>query len=404
MSEIKNSEKITFIIDTLIRIISKRTSPSYAYSTVNKTINQLLIKYDFLRYVKIENTIYSEIDDKVIVDPKIDNVQSTDFFNCVKELVDTSTKAIGENADFFFIRELRDTFGYENEPILKDLLLNLNIKQFEYITDRKEEIRREKAFFQIKNTEVVKPVITALIYLLNKETSETEAVKTIIDLKRKYEENYDVLKDISINNKTDDDSNYNISIAEELNTVPSGKIAEALEKLIEEIGKLKEEDFNQTFIADFKIVAGELVIEKMKRIGIDLNRINHAIRYQNRRITKKVLQALLDVISSKTSKSSAITIIGETVALLQGIHPILNYVKINTSNDEDSETFIVLSEMNSIESYKLGTAFRDVITIIQENHKNIPLMKDFKKQLGNEYLAEIENLGVNLHFLELKYR
>ncbi|MCK5459236.1 MAG: hypothetical protein KAI20_05045, partial [Thermoplasmatales archaeon] len=335
----------------------------------------------------------------------IDKVTSTDFINCVKELVDSSTKAIGENADFFFIRELRDNFGYENEPLLKDLLLNLNTKQFEYIINRKDEIRREKEFFQIKNTEVVKPVITALIYLLNKEISESEAVKTIIDLKRKYEENYDVLKDISINNKADDDGgNYNISIAEELNTVLPGKIAEALEKLIEEIGKSREEDFNQTFIADFKIVAGELVIEKMKRIGINFNRINHAIRYQNRWITKKVLQALLDVISSKTSKSSAITIIGETVALLQGIHPILNYVKINTSNDEDSETFIVLSEMNSIESYKLGTAFRDVITIIQENHKNIPLMKDFKKQLGDEYLAEIENLGVNLHFLELRYR
>jgi len=404
MSELKNSVIITFTLDSIVRIISKRTSPSYAYSTVNKIINQLLIKYDFLRYVKINNTIYSEIDNKVVVDPEIDNVQTTDFFNCVKELINSSTKAIGENADFFFIRELRDNFKYENEPIIKDLILNLNIKQFEYIVNRKNEIRREETFFQVKNNEVVKPVITTLIYLLSKTTSETNAVKTIIDLKRKHEENYDFLKNISINNTANNDSNVNISIADELNTVPSAIIAEALEKLIQEIGKSIDEEFNQTFITDFKIVSGELSTEKMKKIGIDFNRISLAIRYQNKTITTKVLQVLLDVLSLKTSKSSAITMVGETVTLLQGIHTILNYIKINTSNDEDNETFIVLSEINSIESYKLGSAFRDIITIIQENHKYIPLIEDFKKQLGDEYLTEVEKLGVNLHFLELKYK
>ena len=404
MSELKNSEIITFIIDTLVKIISKRTSPSYAHSTVNKIINQLLIKYDFLQYVEINNTIYSEIDEKIIVDPEIDNVQSTDFFNCVKELINSSTKAIGEKADFFFIRELRDNFGYDNEPIVKDLILNLNIKQFEYIVNRKDEIHRDRTFFQVKNTEVITPIITTLFYLLNKATSETEAVKILNKVKSKNKENYDFLKNISINNTANNDSNVNISIADELNTIPSAIIAEALEKLIQEIGKSIDEEFNQTFITDFKIVSGELDIEKMKKIGIDFNRINLAIRYQNKTITTKVLQVLLDVLSSKTSKSSAITMVGETVTLLQGIHTILNYIKINISNDEDNEIFVILSEINSIESYKLGTAFRDIITIIQENHKYIPLIEDFKKQLGDEYLTEIEKLGVNLHFLELKYR
>lgn len=403
MPEVKNSEIITYTIKTLIRIISKRTSYSTAYSTVNNVIDQLQSKYDFLQYIKIEDAIYSENKNEVTVDPEIDKVQSTDFINCVKELTDLSTKSIGKNADFFFIRELRDNFGYGNETIAEDFLLSLNMKQFEYIISRQEEMRREKTFYHIKNSEVAKPVMTALIYLLNKVTTETEVVKTLIDLKRKYEEHYDFLKYISINNKADDDGMYAITIAEELDIVPSAEMAEALEKLIEEIGNSIEEDSEQTFIANLKIVVGDSITTKMKRIGIDLNRITLAIRHQNQRITKKVLQALLDVLSSKTSKSSAIILIGETVVLLQGIHNILNYVKINTSNEEEINIFTVLHEINSIESYKLGAAFRDVITIIQENHKNIPLIEDFKKQLGDEYLTEIERLGVNLHFLELKY-
>ena len=95
--------------------------------------------------------------------------------------------------------------------------------------------------------------------------------------------------------------------------------------------------------------------------------------------------------------------IQETVVLLQGLHNILNYIKIKPSNNEYLNVFTVLPEINTIEAYKLGTAFRDIITIIQENHKKIPLIEDFKKQLGDEYLAEIEKLGVNLHFLDLKY-
>jgi len=259
-----------------------------------------------------------------------------------------------------------------------------------------------KIFYQIKNSEIAKPVMTALVYLLNKATAETEGVNTLIDLKRKYEGNYDFLKYISINNKADDDGMYAITIAEELDVVPSAKIAESLEKLIEEMGTSIEKDSEQNFIANLKIVVGDTITTKMKRMGIDLNKVTLAIRHQNLRITKKVLRALLEVLDYKTSKQNAITIVGETIVLLQGIHKILNYITINHSKD-DINIFTFSKEINSIESYKLGAALRDVISIIQENHKTIPLIEDFKKQLGDEYLAEIEKLGVNLHFLALKY-
>ena len=121
-------------------------------------------------------------------------------------------------------------------------------------------------------------------------------------------------------------------------------------------------------------------------------------------ITQKVLNALFEVLSSKTSNTSAQKILSENVFLLQGIHNILNNVKIDTSKSENQYVFDVLTDINSVESYKLGKAFRDLITIIQKNHKDIPLIADFKEKLGDDYLSQIEKLGVNLHFLELKYK
>jgi len=403
MSELNNSKVLIFTIDTLIKIIGKRTSPSLAYQTLNKVINKIQPKYDYLRFVEIKNSLYSETGSEIIVDPEIDKVDPSNFLNCIKDIADYSTKEIGENADFFFIRELRDNLKYENEPIVRDLLLNLNARQHEYIFNRKEEIRRGKIFFDIKNSDIVEPVIKSLIYLLSKINSNNLAEEKVISILNKYKESYNFLNYIKINYNAEDKSLIFIETREELDDISSLTMAEALEKIIEEIGKLSTDDLAQSFIDDFKIVLGENNTHKLIRLGVDFTNVKNAIKYQNRRIAIKVLKSLIDVLSQKTTRNNAITMIGETIVFFQGIHNILNYVQIDTTNIEEGKNFTILAEINSIESYKLGSAFRDVISMIQKNHKKISLIDDFKKQLGNDYLIEIEKLGVNLHFLELKY-
>ena len=403
MPELKNSEIITFTIDTLIRIIGKRTSPSYAYSTVENTINQLLTKYDFLRFIQLENTFYSETKSGLTIDPEINHVEKKNLVNCVKEIIDLSTKAIGENADYFFIREIRDNLGYVDEPAVADFLSALNYKQFEYIIDRRREIEHAQSLFNVKNSEVIQPVITALVYLLAKIMSEEDALEAIASIMRQNYKKYDFLKHIHILDARKADNSYT-TLTPAIDDIIKPKMAEALEMLIVEVGKSVERSQNISFINNFKTIIGDITTAKIREMGINLHKADAAIRYQNWKIMQKVLHALLDVLSSKTSKSSAITIVGETIVLLQGTRNVLNYVKINISNDEDTDFFTVLPEINSVESYKLGAAFRDVITTIQENHKEASVIEEFKKKLGDEYLAEIEKLGVNLYFLELKYR
>ena len=65
----------------------------------------------------------------------------------------------------------------------------------------------------------------------------------------------------------------------------------------------------------------------------------------------------------------------------------------------------ISSEINNIESYILGKALRDIIKSIGEELgvKNHDYIKDFKKYVGNDHFNEIEKIGINLHFLELKF-
>jgi hypothetical protein len=354
--------------------------------------------------------MYSEVESEMTVDPEINNVEKKDLINFIKEFVDLSTKTIGENADYFFIREIRDNFGYENEPAVTDFLLNLNYKQFEYIMDRRTEIEQEKSLFSVKNSEVVKPTINALIYLLTVIISKTDAIKVVDSIVRKNQEKYDFLKYINIKivyGKDEDDSSYTITLEDEIDNVKSNEIAEFLETIIEEAGKSFEWIKGRSLLEDFKIVVGHDSFINMKRIGINFNKIDKSIQHQNKNVSKSVLEALLDILILKTSKEQAGTILGDVLALseLHDTYNVLNHIKINTPEDNKQIiSFNISNEINFIPPYKLGKAFREIIKIIQEHLKDETFVEEFKERLGEEYLNEIDKLGINLYFLELQFR
>lgn len=65
-----------------------------------------------------------------------------------------------------------------------------------------------------------------------------------------------------------------------------------------------------------------------------------------------------------------------------------------------------MPEISNVEPYEFAKAIRDVIKIAEthlDDKTNTSFIEDFKKQLGGEYLLQIEKIGVNLHFLEFKF-
>ncbi|MCK5260860.1 MAG: hypothetical protein KAJ44_01615 [Thermoplasmatales archaeon] len=60
MSQLKNSEIIKHVLQILINKIGRRTSENFALVIIDTVIKELESKYDFLKYAKIENMLYSE--------------------------------------------------------------------------------------------------------------------------------------------------------------------------------------------------------------------------------------------------------------------------------------------------------------------------------------------------------
>jgi len=283
MSNLKNSEYFTQILQMLVQKIARRTDGSFARKAIVSVLKELIPKYDFMKYVDVGDDIFAEKLDIINIKSEIDTIPTSEFYPAVEEFILLIVNYLKTHADFYFIKELREAIEDISGLQLKEDGINLNLMQFQYICEKKQAIKPERS-----------------------ESRQNE-IKTTNE--------YDVL-------------------------------------------------------------------------------------------IQKILTTLLTMVSMRTSKSSAIAILAEILNDLEKKYDMLQYVKIERPTDSESLDVIkILPEMNSVEPYKLGKTLREVIKITHENiGGNIEeFIKDFKKRVGEEYLLDIEKIGVNLHFLELKY-
>jgi len=402
MPELKNSEIIEYILRTLVDKIGRRTSESFAVVVIDTVMKELYPRYGFLRYIKVENTLYSEgMSSAVSVMPDIDSVEATEFYKAINDLIKMTVRHLERNADFFFIKELHEAIDDIDGLVLNDEKLDLGFMQFEYIAEKKQAL-------DIKNSEITEQVIKALIYLTNRKFPEAEAIKTVDAAVKELEKNYGFLKNIQIYTTPDSKGIFEIRVLHDINRVWIFTMGETLQKLIEEVGKSVTWDADRSFIEVFKNELGEEHLATITKMGVNLDQIKLVVLQQgHEQVVKKTLETLVNIISKRTSKGFAMATVDTVLNTLREKHDILQYIKIDTSRFEEGiDAISIMPEINNVESYKLGKALREIIKISGRNlgHKTFAFIEEFKNQIGEKYLLEMEKMGVNLHFLELKFQ
>ncbi len=400
MPKIKNSKLIETVLETLIKKIGRRTSEAFAVVTIDSVIKGLYKKYSFLKYINIKDTSYSEGLKAISINLKIDTINSNTFQLALKDIIETTIGKINEKADYFFIKEFQEEFSSILNFDLDDLDINLNLIQFQYIVDRKHEHE------VIKNSEIIENILIALIVIINQKLSETLAIKTMASTVKKLKENYELFNHIEISETRDSKGYYSINALSSINNIDYIQISQAIEKLIEEVGIILECENDELFIKNLKEELGNKHLNAMKKIGINLDHVqNRLFKCGHEILIKKVISVLVDMIGRETSKSFAVSALDKIIKNLNQKYEILNYIKIDETNyDKGSEAFYIEPEINSVESFKIGKAIREIIKTIYNSlgTKTYNFIEEFKTNLGERYLAEIEKIGVNLHFLELK--
>jgi hypothetical protein len=129
---IKNSEIVKEILQKLYDISSRKTTEIHAISTMDKSLDELEKKYNFLRSIEIKDTRFSEMEEPITVMTDIDNVKSNELGRAIYDIIKTMNNSLGEGAGHFFIKEFRNSLGEETNSLIEEMGIDLGLLQLEF--------------------------------------------------------------------------------------------------------------------------------------------------------------------------------------------------------------------------------------------------------------------------------
>lgn len=411
MANVSNSEIISYTLRIFIRVIGRRTAENFAIDILGSVLKQLTPKFPFLQYIQMKNAVYSGEMDAISLDPAIDKVPTEQVVQAISDLFDGIAKSLGasedydfNDAEFYFINEIRDELGEHFDSLFRRFGLALDVKQSDFIVNMREAAKIK--IRKMKISDLMDHCIRILISLLNRQMEGDESIKTVMTTLKNLDDQYPLLKFIQIIQTKGTNIPYTITIQPDFDSQWSTEKNTVIEAFITAIGRYSDLKSRRSFIEDFQVALGVKDLTKIKKLGINLESIDLMLQQQiHELLVRKSFDVLIQIIGEKTSKGFAVASLDKIISELQDKHDVLRLIVIDkTRYNKGLDAVQIMPEINTVESYRLGKALKEIVKRSQDNleDKTEPFIEEFKNRIGEEYLLEIEKIGVNLHLLELR--
>jgi hypothetical protein len=143
----QNSEVIKKVLTTLLKISGRKTTSGHAVYIMDEMINKLRKKYDFLKYVEVNDTRFLEEGDFISIMSDIDSVSNQYMGNAIYDIIVTMNEMLGRDAGHFFIKELSRSIGDDYYSTITSMGVDLSLMQLE-----SEVNEMEKRLLQTRKT------------------------------------------------------------------------------------------------------------------------------------------------------------------------------------------------------------------------------------------------------------
>jgi len=397
MPQLDNKEIIDGLLKSTINVISRRTSDAYAVFVISNSVKKLTKKYNFLNLVKIKKTEYHELFQIIEINPDINNIHVLLIGKAMNELMQNIIKTMGKGAGYYFIREIKKSLSLGYEKIIKEINIDLDLLQFQFINDTKQAFK-----FEIQNDEILKYLFMTLFEFLDRELGRDSAYKNLDEVVTRFQTEYECLKYVKINDVTAIVGIDSVVVNKEVNKIEPSIVGAAIQKCIQELNNnFIEKDFI-FFMEKFRDILNGDYVFKMESIGVNLN----VIQYGHVQVIKHVFKAIIDVLSSYSYDTYSIFLINDILNRYKNIFLYFNKIKIDNENITDGLNAIHVSqEIESCRTSEIGRGLQIMIELITMTLGEVAgknFLDDFKKRLGKAYILKIEDMGVNLYMIELK--
>ncbi len=123
----------------------------------------------------------------------------------------------------------------------------------------------------------------------------------------------------------------------------------------------------------------------------------------NSTLIKEMLKAIYIVASRRTSHDFAVVVISSIIKNLEKRYDFLKYVKIN-SEDDSEEIVDIDSDINSVNSCKIGNFFEDIVQIAFSDLRGKTgqyFIKEIEENAGEEVISKLKDCGIDLELLKV---
>jgi len=130
-SSIQISHETIFkqVMKALVNVLEKASTKQYAVFAIDLILKKLDAKYDFLHYVKIDSSRYTEGVDAISIMTTIDTLKPLDAGKGIQKLIEEIVKTMGDEVGTHFIDELKSSLDQVYITRMEQMGVNFHIIQ-----------------------------------------------------------------------------------------------------------------------------------------------------------------------------------------------------------------------------------------------------------------------------------
>jgi hypothetical protein len=398
MPQYGNKEIMVHLLRSIIAVIGRRTSDAYANVIISDTIQNLTDRYSFLEHVEVLASHYMETVDAVSISDEINYINPSLIGRATRDILESITYTMGKDAGHYFIKEIKEDIPYEYRDAMKDLCVDLDLLQIKYISDLKESYDT-----RIENSDVIKKIFNVLYKILEEEKDRDFAYNALDKIVANLKIKHDILDAIQINDARYIEGVNVATVGLEVNMENSTRVGVAIQNILEEINRALDEKGGYYFTDNIKRYLTSDYILKLQHMGVRLD----DIKLSQGLVLRQVLKALVDVLGEANTQSWAVLAVNNVLKSYNTRFDFFNYVTVESVESSKNSAYAIgiPDEIDMVEPFMLGKGIQKIIEVItasfgKESGKIV--LDKFKRRLGRAFIVIIEELGVNLHMVELR--
>jgi hypothetical protein len=249
---IPHSEVLSYVLTAILAIVEQEVSRDAAFRMLSELVKRLSISYEVLQQVELYDTRYVQQVKTITVSSKVDQLDTELVASTLQKIIQEVDTLLGEQYGVSFIEKLRQYLTFDYLFRLEGMGVNLQV-------------------IPLRQSLVVKQVITTIVNVLAVSSSESYAVLVLDRIIHKMMEKEEVVSFVTIDSTRLSDGLAAVSIPQDVDTVSIADLGRSLQKCLESIIVSLGESAGKEFLEKFKNQLGKAYLLRMEKMGVNLH-------------------------------------------------------------------------------------------------------------------------------------